>query len=892
MGTVRTLVICLVAGALAILGSIVPGDTVHAAPATQGAQLQQLSTDLARRLEARRTPLYYELLKSSNPVQQRLNANPAIQLMYIRESGAPAYYILENLNAAKTISTDDVWPGGSGGFSLSGSGTSLGELAIWDGGGVLTTHRELTGRVTQKDSPGGTISHATHVAGTMIAQGFSSTAKGMSFQGTLAAYDWNNDTSEMASAAATGMNVSNHSYGFITGWYYDGSSWYWYGDIAISTVEDYGFGFYSVEAQDLDQIAYNAPYYTICKAAGNDRNDTGPGPGGGHYYWNGSNWVWGTTTRDPDGGSDGYDCISWDANAKNILAIGAVNDIPGGWTAPSDVVMTAFSCWGPTDDGRIKPDLVGNGAGLYSCTNTGTSSYTTMSGTSMSSPNVSGSLNLLVRYYEATHGGSTPLSSTMKAVLIQTADEAGPNPGPDYMFGWGLMSTLKAAQIIKADSSEQGRILEETLANGASKEYYITSDGLSPIKVSLAWSDPPGTPPAPSLNPTTPMLVNDLDLRLIRVATSTVYQPYVLNPASPASAASTGDNWRDNSEQIYLASPAAGQYRVTVTHKGTLASAQTFSLASSLPLGAGDTQPPTVTVTAPNGGEAWDIGSTQNITWTATDNIGVTSISILLSRDGGATYTETLATGEANDGVYAWLVTAPVTTTARVKVIAYDAAANSGEDASNANFTIRDGTAPVVTVTAPNGGEAWDIGSIQNITWTATDDVGVTSIDILLSTDGGATYPHMIATGEANDGTYPWLVDGDPTLTARVKVIAYDAASNSAFDVSDADFGIYDPAAGVTEQDIPPRLVVVAGTPNPMVESTRIRFGLPASGRADLEVFDVSGRKVATLPSGLYSEGYHEVEWRPTTGLCGSGIYFLRVRFGHEEVTTKIVIWR
>jgi hypothetical protein len=224
VGTVRALVICLVAGTLVILGSIVPGDTVHAAPATQKAQLQQLSTDLARRLEARRTPLYYELLRSSNPAQQRLNANPDIQLMYIRESGVPAYYTVENLNAAKTVSTYNVWPGGSGGFSLSGSGTTLGKLAEWDGGGVLTTHRELTGRVTQMDSPGATHYHSTHVAGTMIGQGVSGTAKGMSFQGTLAAYDWTNDTSEMASAAAAGMNVSNHSYGFITGWYYDARS--------------------------------------------------------------------------------------------------------------------------------------------------------------------------------------------------------------------------------------------------------------------------------------------------------------------------------------------------------------------------------------------------------------------------------------------------------------------------------------------------------------------------------------------------------------------------------------------------------------------------------------------------------------------------------------------
>ena len=161
-----------------------------------------------------------------------------------------------------------------------------------------------------------------------------------------------------AFAAASGMNISNHSYGLITGWYNSGN-WYWFGDITISTVEDYGFGFYSSDAQAWDQIAYNAPYYTIAKSAGNDRNDDGPGAGGGHYVWDGG-WVWSTDTRDPDGGTDGYDCVSYSGTAKNIITVGAVDDIPGGYSVPGDVVMCSFSGWGPVDDGRIKPDIVAN----------------------------------------------------------------------------------------------------------------------------------------------------------------------------------------------------------------------------------------------------------------------------------------------------------------------------------------------------------------------------------------------------------------------------------------------------------------------------------------------------------------------------------------------------
>jgi len=893
MTPARSTVILLV---LAVVSLVVLSDLGSAsaeAPATRRAQLDSLSIALEQRLEQRRPALYYELLRSENPPQKRLNANPDLQLMYINERGRPVFYVLENIDAAGTVSTDDVWPGGGGGFSLTGSGTTLGELAIWDGGGVLTSHQELTGRVTQMDSPGGTSYHATHVAGTMIGAGVDASAKGMSYQGTLAAYDWDSDDSEMASAASSGLNVSNHSYGYVTGWYYDYSAgdWYWWGDIEISPVEDYGFGFYSAEAEAWDEIAYNAPYYTIVKSAGNDRNDYGPGPGGGHYVYD-DGWVWSTDTRDPDGGSDGYDCISWNGTAKNILSVGAVYDIPGGWTDSSDVVMSSFSGWGPTDDGRIKPDLVANGISLYSCTDAGNSSYASYSGTSMSSPNLSGSLNLLIRQYEDTHSGTTPLASTMKAVLIQTADEAGPYPGPDYMFGWGLMNTLEAAELIEDDSTTPGYIREETLANAETDEYYIDSDGSEPIRVSLAWTDPPGTPPPASLNPTTLMLVNDLDVRLERVATSTVCDPYVLDPSNPANAATTGDNCRDNCEQIYLESPAAGTYLVSVTHKGTLAGGQVYSIVASAPMGTSgpDTEPPEVTVTQPNGGETWYVDSFFDVMWTATDNVDVTSVDILLSTDGGATYPTTIATGEANDGVYSWQVDVDPTTQARVKVIAFDAALNSGEDESDGNFTIADGEAPEVTVTAPNGGEVWDIGESYSITWTATDNIGVTSIDILLSSDGGVTFPETIATGEANDGVYDWYVESEATTGARIKVVACDGGGNNGEDASDADFEIYDPLSGVVQEpEVPAGVVISGASPNPFSKRTSIRFGIPKDGEVSLVAYDVSGRQVAHLADGYYPAGYHSIDW-VTGKSVRTGVYFLSLRCGSDEVTRKVAV--
>ena len=96
---------------------------------------------------------------------------------------------------------------------------------------------------------------------------------------------------------------------------------------------------------------------------------------------------------------------------------------------------------------------------------------------------------------------------------------------------------------------------------------------------------------------------------------------------------------------------------------------------------------------------------------------------------------------------------------------------------------------PAVTVISPNGGEELNVSTSYKITWDASDNVGVTSVDIYYSTDGGATY-HNIATGEANDGAYNWTVPNTPSTRCKVKVVAHDAAANAGEDVSDDVFEI------------------------------------------------------------------------------------------------------
>jgi len=106
---------------------------------------------------------------------------------------------------------------------------------------------------------------------------------------------------------------------------------------------------------------------------------------------------------------------------------------------------------------------------------------------------------------------------------------------------------------------------------------------------------------------------------------------------------------------------------------------------------------PTVAVTQPTGGITYFTGSYLSIEWTADDDVAVTSVDILLSRNGvGGTY-ETLATGLSNDGVWSWTVTGPECSDAFIKVVVHDADDNTASDVSDAAFAI-------ITPTAVGGG--------------------------------------------------------------------------------------------------------------------------------------------------------------------------------------------
>jgi hypothetical protein len=489
------------------------------------------------------------------------------------DNGFPEYKVTcSNIGLAATVNANQLWPSGLLGLSLSGSGMNA--LGIWDSGKIRLTHREFLGRVTQIDTPASFSTHSNNVAGLMIAAGITGTAKGIAYQTNLKAWDFTNDRAEMA-IAANGLLLSNHSYANAAAWIFSGGYQYWLGDTTLNATKDWKFGFYDSRTKEFDSISWANPNYLIVKAVGNDRGNSKPA-GTPHYIFDGTTWVLTTANRDTVGP---YDCIVTYGTAKNILTVGAIDILPNGFVS-APINTQSYSCWGPTDDGRIKPDLVCGTNTTSTPTSTNDSAYGSLGGTSGSSPVATASL-LLVQQHYFNLKGKYMKAASLKGLAIHTANNLKTTLGPNYESGWGLLNAAKAVQTI-TDSSKNF-IREYNLNNNDTFKFIVNVNGLDTFKTTLCWTDPPAIVGAPAYNDTTKKLINDLDIRLINNSTNIVYYPYILNPNVPSAAATNGDNFRDNVEQIYIPNLPNGNYTIRVSHKNNLQNnnPQAFSIIAS-----------------------------------------------------------------------------------------------------------------------------------------------------------------------------------------------------------------------------------------------------------------------------------------------------------------------
>ncbi|MFN0157181.1 MAG: hypothetical protein ACKVRP_03805 [Bacteroidota bacterium] len=228
----------------------------------------------------------------------------------------------------------------------------------------------------------------------------------------------------------------------------------------------------------------------------------------------------------------------------------------------------------------------------------------------------------------------------------------------------------------------------------------------------------------------------------------------------------------DGSQSWLVTGPVSATTRIRISGVSNPAVADTSTSNFSIVQAS-------ITLAGPNGVEEWGIGSSQTITWSSVNMSG--SVRVLLSRNGGVTYAESLFASTPNDGSQSWTATAPVTSNARIKIESIDVGGVA--DSSDADFAVVQATISLVT---PNGGEVFNIGDTATIQWSSTNLTG--NIRIELSRNGGLSYSDMLFSSIPDDGSESWVVAGQLTHQARIRITGLGAPGVS--DVSNANFSI------------------------------------------------------------------------------------------------------
>ena len=472
-------------------------------------------------------------------LKETLSNGKKIALQEVGTDGSPIFYETYSHPTTQTAKVASLHLNDPLELDLDGAGMLVG---VWDSGIALTTHQEYNGRAVIADGTTEVDAHATMVTGSIISSGIKKQAKGVAHAAKVLSHDWTRDKIEVADAAANGLLLSNHSYG-----------------IKPDRVPDWYFGSYIKISQDWDRIMYNAPYYLMVTAAGNVQGKSAnEAP------------IFGTS-------ADGFDLMLGFTIAKNGLTVAASDTRINRLGTIKEAAVATYSSFGPVDDGRIKPDLAGDGSSIVSTYNTSNTSYNSSSGTSMATPGVTGVLLLLQQYNEQLYG-SYLKGATLKGLALHTAYDAG-QAGPDYKMGWGVLNPKKAAEVL-INKDYATHMSEERLEEGAIFSYTVTANDNETFAASISWTDPESEHVNQGvLNDKTIALVNDLDIRVTQDGKT--FFPWKLNPENPNNAAEKGDNLVDPFERIDIPN-AKGTYTITVSHKGNLKNKiQDFSLIVS-----------------------------------------------------------------------------------------------------------------------------------------------------------------------------------------------------------------------------------------------------------------------------------------------------------------------
>ncbi len=434
--------------------------------------------------------------------------------------GISAAKVSRNIKSDGYSDIPSLW---SGKYHLNGQGMAV---AVVDGGLVRNTHQEFmeNGRSDViLDSSGASFAdHATHVAGTIIADGDNAKARGVANKATLYSYTFLNSAFADMTVKIyqhDGVLFSNHSYGYS---------------------DKTKLGEYDSEAAKEDSAVKGNPFLNIFEAAGNDGEDS-------DY--------------------PAYGKIKGPGNAKNILTIGALNINASG--------VANFSSNGPTLDGRIKPELCTRGESVYSTGSSSDDDYFWMSGTSMATPLATGIGLLASQAYKRVTGGYDIRHDVLTACMINTAVDKG-RVGPDYDTGFGMIDAKATIDVINSLSSKRPLIHTDEIANGVRKTFPFVMQESGVFKATISWVDPEASPSSSKA------LVNDIDMWLENSAGKKFY-PYTLDPKNPrALAVETKPNHVDNNEKIEVKNLPKGAYTLVVHGGLIITPSQEFAIASNV----------------------------------------------------------------------------------------------------------------------------------------------------------------------------------------------------------------------------------------------------------------------------------------------------------------------
>lgn len=328
------------------------------------------------------------------------------------------------------------------------------------------------------------------------------------------------------------------------------------------------------------------------------------------------------------GVAQGYYTITGGYKAgKNVIAVGNVE---------KDDNIAPSSSRGPSEDGRIKPEICAVGTDVYSTQPDNT--YDNFTGTSMACPAVSGNLSVLWQAYKETHAGADPNSALMKALVMNTADDLG-NKGPDFIYGFGRINARRAFKVMN-----QNQYMIDSVDNGNVKNFNVNVPaGVQQLKVMLYWHDKTGNPGNAIV------LVNNLDL-VVKDPANTNHLPWVLNnapnvPALSALAVPHTDSI-NNVEQVTLDAPAAGSYTFTINGTDVPQGPQTFVIVYEFITDS-------LTLTYPQGGEPFANGKKERIRWDAYGN-NLGTFTLEYSSNAGATWNVLSNSIAQNRRYYDW----------------------------------------------------------------------------------------------------------------------------------------------------------------------------------------------------------------------------------------------